>query len=257
VSLICLNQIDAFNENHPIRIQYPWIKDSLRDLTLILSNIVDENVFPCVFAQHAFAKNQLHYLFAGSPFNRVERKQVRKGLLEYLDHMDGLTGIEESMQALLIIFEPDSSPLSADAYHQRAWMIMQDWLDHDPSPWPKQIPSDPHAPFWSLCFRGIPLFINVSSPGHKNRRSRNLGKSLVLVAQPRAGFDHVADGTAKGDKIRKLIRMQMEKYEGMPFPKELGTYHRGDLEWWQYILQERNAPRTDRCPLRKIKLNND
>src|SRR5260221_22754 len=97
IKSICLNQKDAFDEHHMLRIQYPWIKDSVSDLNNILSDSSEVNSFPCVFAQHAFKAKKLHYLFAGSPFDKIERKRVRDGLLEYLNHMDTLTGIEESM----------------------------------------------------------------------------------------------------------------------------------------------------------------
>jgi FPC/CPF motif-containing protein YcgG len=244
---ICSTQKEAFDPNHPIHKEYPWIPLVLADLTQTLSN---QKEFPCTFARHAFKADQLHYLFAGSPFDRDARYRIRQGLLQYLEHMDGLSGIEESMQALIVFFEPDDSPLSADGYHQRAWMIMQDWIDHDPKPWPQDIPLNPSSPFWSLCFRGVPLFVNVSSPAHEIRRSRNIGRSLALITQPRAGFDRVAGNTVKGNKIRHLIRELMHEYDGIPAPGELGTYHRGDLEWWQYTLQETNVTRRDRCPLK-------
>lgn len=247
---ICLPQEDVFNLKHAIHAEYPWGHSVLNDLTHTLS---DDNAFPCTFARHAFKSGQLHYLFTGSPFDKQARLRVRKGLLQYLTHMDGLSGIEESMQALIIFFEPDVSPLSADAYHQRAWMIMQDWIDHDPLPWPQDIPLDPNMSFWSLCFRGVPLFVNVSSPAQQIRRSRNIGRSLALVTQPRAGFDRVAGNTAKGNKMRHYIRKLMHEYDGIPAPEELGTYHRGDLEWWQYTLQENNATRKDQCPLKTMK----
>lgn len=238
---------ELFDPAAPGRIGYEWSEGVIGDLRGILA---EPSAFPCTFARRAFKANQLHYLFAGSPFDAAERARVRQGLIEYLDYMDGLTGIEESMNALVIAFEPDSSPLPAEAYHQRAWMVMQDWIDNDPSPWPGDVPSDPHAAFWSLCFRGVPLFVNVSNPAHETRRSRNLGRSLVLVTQPRAGFDRVADDTPEGDKIRNHIRALMAAYDGIPAPEELGTYHRGDLEWVQYALLETNAERQDRCPLR-------
>lgn len=244
---ICFTHSEAFDSHHPIHETYPWINTVLTDISHILS---EPNVFPCTFAKHAFKAQQLHYLFTGSPFDKLARERVRKGLLHYLQHMDSLSGLEESMQALLILFEPDASPLSAEAYHQRAWMIMQDWMDHDPSPWPNHIPLEPTSPFWSLCFRGVPLFVNVSSPAHKRRKSRNIGRSLALITQPRAGFDRVAGNTDKGNKIRHLIRELMHEYDGMSAPHELGTYHRGDLEWWQYTLQETNDKRRDSCPLK-------
>jgi FPC/CPF motif-containing protein YcgG len=136
-------------------------------------------------------------------------------------------------------------------YHRQAWGVLQYLHHNDPHPWPPDLTTDPDDPLWSFCFAGVPLFINVSCPAHRRRQSRNLGPSLVLVLQPRHGFDGVGGAHVKGDEVRKKIRALIEQFDGQPAAPELGTYSRTEnREWWQYALLEGNGPRTDRCPLR-------
>jgi FPC/CPF motif-containing protein YcgG len=242
-----LTHDEVFDSRSEIYHTYPWARQSLLALKQILG---EPSAFPCTFARRAFKSKKLRYLIAGWPFDKDERRRVREGLLDYLSLCDTLSGIAEWMTALLILFQPEPVPLTVEAYHQQAWMIMQDWINNDPEPWPDDIPRDPHQPMWSLCFRGVPLFVNVSCPTHVARNSRNLGPSLVLVTQPRAGFDRVAGNTSEGAKVRQRIRDLVDKYDApLPWPRELGTYHKGELEWPQYAIKDDNKPRTDRCPL--------
>jgi FPC/CPF motif-containing protein YcgG len=231
----------------PDSAQYPWVSKSM----LAIQHKLDApSTFPCPFARMAFKKKKLRYVIAGWPFDRDALRRVREGLLDYLSLCDTLSGSDAADTALLILFPPEPVPLTIEAYHQQAWMVMQDWINHDPHPWPDDIPLNPHEPMWSMCFRSVPLFVNVSCPAHVARKSRNLGPSLVLVTQPRAGFDRVAGHTPEGDKRRQRIRELMDQYDApLPWPRELGTYHKGDPEWCQYVLQETNEPRTDYCPL--------
>jgi FPC/CPF motif-containing protein YcgG len=242
-----LTQDDVFDSRSEIYLRYRWARQSLDALKQILS---EPSKFPCTFARSAFKSQKLRYLLAGSPFDKDELRRVREGLLDYLSLCDKLSGIDESMTALLILFQPEFVPLTVEAYHQQAWMVMQDWINNDPEPWPDDIPLDLHQPMWSLCFRGVPLFVNVSCPAHRTRKSRDLGPSLVLVTQPRAGFDPVADNTPRGRKVRQHIRDLVDKYDApLSWPRELNFYHEGGLEWPQYALKDDDAPRTDRCPL--------
>lgn len=225
---------------------YAWAKESLADFG---SYLEEPSKFPCNFARAAYRTHSLHFIFAGSDTDPLELARVRQGLREYLETVSSLTGIEESMNALAILFKPDATEQSLASYHQTAWQVMQDWIDNDPQAWPQDIPTDPEAPFWSLCFAGVPIFVNVSAPAHHRRKSRNLGQSLALITQPRAGFDLVGGPTPEGDRARQRIRAQVELYDGEPSPDVLGTYHRGDLEWKQYVLTETNAEHLSRCPL--------
>lgn len=224
---------------------YPWAKASLEDFSTYLR---EPSKFPCHFARTAFRTYTLHFVFAGSDTDPLELARVRQGLGEYLHTVSKLSGIEESMNVLAVLFKPNTDQTLAQ-YHETAWRVMQDWIDNDPQPWPQEIPTDPEEPFWSLCFAGVPLFVNVSAPAHVRRKSRNLGQSLAMVTQPRAGFDLVSGPTAEGDKVRQRIRAQVELYDGQPPPDVVGTYHRGDLEWKQYVFTESNDEHLGQCPL--------
>jgi FPC/CPF motif-containing protein YcgG len=237
---------DLGDDRHELHQQFPWAAEVYREYSRIM-----EGPFPCLFARRAHQNEQILYLLAGSPDAPEQRRRVRQGMLEYLAVTDRLTGMAASMNALTILFEPERPMLSVEEYHRQAWSVMQDWIDHDPMPWPASIPTDAEDPLWSLCFRGVPVFVNVSCPAHVLRRSRNVGPSLALVTQPRAGFDLVAGPGTRGDAIREAIRRLMNAYDDIPAPDDLGTYTRTDnREWLQYVLREDNHPRTDRCPLR-------
>jgi FPC/CPF motif-containing protein YcgG len=244
---VVLDHDSAFEWAAMQTLDHDWAHDSLREFSGILEG---QPGFPCNFARAAFRKKQLYYMFCGTRADPLELARMRAGLLQYLDDISGLTGIEESMHALIILMKPQDKSTSVVEDHRTAWHIMQDWVDHDPAEWPADIPTDPNQPYWSLCFNGVPLFVNVSSPAHVRRRSRNLGRSLVLVTQPRAGFDLVAGPTPEGNGVRERIRAAMERYDGMPAPDVLGHYHLGDLEWNQYALTETNEEKLTGCPLK-------
>ena len=147
-----------------------------------------------------------------------------------------------------------AKPIDMDVktYHDQAWNVLQYLHDHDPKPWPTAIPTDPNDALWSFCFDGEPLFINISSPAHALRSSRNLGDGLALVIQPRVNFDHVAGlQSPGGEEIRQRIRQRMHAYDGQPHPTDLGTYGQSDnIEWKQYALNETNTPTQNTCPLK-------
>jgi FPC/CPF motif-containing protein YcgG len=215
------------------------------------ADVMEDPAFPCMFARHAHKRDSLLFLFADAPSEPQVLQTVRAGLIDYLQYVGSMQGLDGALTVLNVMFRPAVPPLALEAYHRQAWDVLQYLHDNDPHPWPADIPTDPDDPLFSFCFAGVPLFINVSCPAHRRRRSRNLGPSLVLVLQPRHGFDGVGGAHVKGDEVRKKVRALIEQFDGQPAAPELGTYSRGDnREWWQYALPEDNRPRTDRCPLR-------
>ncbi|WP_218883679.1 YqcI/YcgG family protein [Burkholderia guangdongensis] len=106
---------------------------------------------------------------------------------------------------------------------------------------------------WSFCFNGIQLFVNISSADHKILRSRNLGRHLTLVINPRENFDAVASvHTRSGRLVRERIRSRIAEFNGGLLPPELGFYGDADnREWQQYQLHEEGIEKPARCPFRK------
>lgn len=80
----------------------------------------------------------------------------------------------------------------------------------------------PEHPDWELYLDGIGLFVNVSSPRHVARRSRNVGPAFTVIAQARESFDR--DGRAS-DKSRKAIRQRLLTYDDVPPHPGLGSFH--------------------------------
>jgi len=207
--------------------------------------------FPCYFATKAFKRGTLLFEFADSPSSTSSLHQVSESLREYLNLVQGRTDEEALLTVFMVFIKPEDGTLSLEEYHRQAWSILQFLHDHDPAPWPSHVPTNPDDPRWSFCFDGAPIFVNITSPGHTARRSRNLGSALTLVIQPREAFDEIAGHTPKGELIRKVIRERLVTYDGVGPAPELGTYgDPGCTEWRQYGLTDDNGLSPSQCPLK-------
>ena len=214
----------------------------------ILSTISSKGEFPCPFSQAAAKNKRLLFSFIADT-SAKSLHQSAADLHEYLVRAAEWDGKVASAEPLLMVFNPHifKGETVAD-YHTIGWKILQFWHDIDTTPWPSDVSTDPHSPFWSMCFAGVQIFVNMSNPAHQTRRSRNLGQALTFVINPRERFDRVAGDNPQGWKIREMVRDRIEAYDGLSHSPALGSFEAGEIEWWQYGLTETNAPRTDRCP---------
>jgi uncharacterized protein len=211
---------------------------------------VEDDTFPCLFSKKAFKRGSLLYLFC-------RKRQGNKfidlllGLLEYTQFVRE-TPLSERLFSPLIVFLSDELRGDGESQHDMGWSALN-WLHrYDPMPWPKGVPIDPQEPEWCFCFNGVQLFVNMSSGDHKQLRSRNLGRQLKFVINPRENFDSVASAhTKSGRLVRQRIRSRISTYNNGFVPQELGFYGEKDnLEWTQYQLSEEGLPRPDICPFR-------
>ncbi|MEU6153402.1 YqcI/YcgG family protein [Actinosynnema sp. NPDC047251] len=213
-----------------------------------IADRLTEPDFPCVFSKNAFRKQIVQFLFvpdAGSDGIR----HLADGLLEYVELSRRWDGRLDSASPLVVVFGPAAvNARSVADYHAFGWQVLSALHDLDPAGWPEGIGTDPDSEGWSMCFDGMPLFVNMSNPAHRVRRSRNLGGHFALVVNPRERFDVFAGDTPSGRRVRANIRERVERYDGTPHSWQLGSYADGELEWRQYGLIEENAERTDRCP---------
>lgn len=149
-----------------------------------------------------------------------------------------------------MIFERSGLNTLAEA-QQFAWQRLQFLHDCDTHAWPEHVPENPHDNAWSFCFGGVELFVNISCPEHSRLRSRNLGKRVVFIINPRPHFDILASQRdPKGIKIREKIRNRVCNYNNGYVPPELGFYgDENSLEWKQYQLNEPSALNLAHCPL--------
>ncbi len=224
-----------------------WHRQVVADLA---ARLTPPSEFPCTYSLNAFRRGLVRFIF-------VERRdaeglaQLRADLLVYLEDAATWDGQVNTAHPLVVAFSREAAQAeSVEGYHAIGWEVLQDWHDHDPAPWPEGVARDPMAPYWSMCFGGTQIFVNFSSPAHQQRRSRNLGAHFLFIMNPRERFDVVAGDTPEGNRVRQVIRDRAAAYDGIPHAPELGSYQKGEIEWWQYGVSDDNAERTDKCPLK-------
>ena len=224
-----------------------WHKKVLLSLQARLSPPSD---VPCTFSQNAF-RRQLLLLSFIEDISQQGLAQSRADLLAYVEHSRRWDGQVNSARPLVMAFSHAAVPaFGLTQQHILGWEILQNWHDNDPTPWPDKVATDPDHAFWSMCFAGMQLFINMSSPAYQNRKSRILGDHFLFIINPRERFDLVAGDTPEGHRVRAAIRRRIKAYDGMDHAPELGRYQAGEIEWRQYCLSDTNAVRHDRCPFK-------
>lgn len=221
-----------------------WRIDGFRDIALRLA----DRDFPCLFARHAWKSKTLLFGFVSVHNTRAEFLSLMQ---RFAQRTRRLPEEERLYSPLLLIFEhPELDSL--EEAQRFGWQQLQMLHDSDLHDWPAHIPLDPEDSAWSFCFSGIEFFFNISCPGHSRIRSRNLGKRVVFIVNPRAHFDILASqNDPKGIKVREKIRNRVCHYNNGYVPSELGFYgNESSLEWKQYQLSEPGALNPGRCPLR-------
>jgi thioesterase domain-containing protein/FPC/CPF motif-containing protein YcgG len=212
---------------------------------------VSDPRFPCTFGIVAQQRGTLLYSFARSLRAQADRLHIQSLIREYLSRLQRLTKEESSFTLLVLFTDPQSLPPDLDAHHQEVWDLLQYLHEEDSSPWAPGVSTDPDHPLWSFCLAGSPLFVNISSPAHRQRKSRNLGSALILIIQLREGFDLVAPNTPAGRRVRGIIRDRLEAFDELPIYSELGYYKDPrNREWKQYGIPDGPEPQMTRCPFR-------
>jgi FPC/CPF motif-containing protein YcgG len=226
-----------------------WVAPAFRQVTGILEN----EAFPCIFARQANHLKSGWACFVDSVDHEAGRETVRRAILAYIDTLKRYSRTRSTIMPLMIVVKPCTPMLSLKEYRDQAWGLFQYLHDHDPEPWPSDVPPDPDRGDWSFCFGGIQLFSNVSNPAHLIHKSRNLGDSLVFAMQPRTNFDLVGGNNKKGRQVRREIRARAERYEGRPAATHLGFFGTPEnREWLQMATKDSEAehdyPKV--CPFR-------
>lgn len=222
-----------------------WQKATYDDLS---ARLTPPSAFPCTFSQNAFRRELLQFAFIEAP-GAAGLDAGRAALQHYVRDSRAWDGRVATAKPLLVVFSPQAAQADSLADYQAiGWQALQYWHDHDPAPWPDDVATDPETRFWSFCFDGMQLFVNMSAPAHDRRKSRNLGRHLTLVINPRERFDLVAGNTPEGRRVRTRIRERAARYDGLEHSPLLGSYTIGDLEWVQYALPDDNSTAPPRCP---------
>ncbi|HHJ1297626.1 YqcI/YcgG family protein [Pseudomonas sp. P1B16] len=202
--------------------------------------------FPCLFGRKAVASETCHILFA-----RAEQlaDDIAQGLADYVRTIAPIP-LKQRIGSPLVVFLETPGDYTLAEQQALAWKVLRGVHARDPHPWPQAIPSDPDDNGWSFCYAGMPLFINMNFPGHRQMKSRNLGPHITFVINPRENFDEVANAsTESGKRIRARIRERVAHYNDGVMPDTLGAFGDADnYEWKQYQLQEAGSLNPSRCP---------
>lgn len=204
--------------------------------------------FPCLFSKNAFARRLVKFILVE---DRAEAdiRRLAGALRDYVEISRDWDGSLGTAYPLVTAFSQRAVRCdTVEGYHAFGWDVLQKLHALDTATWPDRVADDPNAPYWSMCFHGMELFVNMSCPAHQARRSRNLGEHFLFIINPRARFDVVAGNTPAGRKVRETIRIRIDRYDGQPHCPQLGSYLAGEIEWWQYGLTDTNQDHTDRCP---------
>jgi hypothetical protein len=150
---------------------------------------------------------------------------------------------------LFVFVEPEKDEKPLEHYRENFWNILQYLHKVDTKPWPKDYPTDPDHHLWAFSFAEEPFFVFGNAPAYKQRKTRDLGNSLVLGFQPRRIFEGL-EGTTKGGVMsREKVRERVEKWDGLPTHPNISHY--GDpehREWKQYFIGDDVKPIEGKCP---------
>lgn len=224
-----------------------WKGEAVQD---IKARLEDDADFPCVFSKNAFKKGLIlfHFVESACPSGIA---LLAAALREYVEISRNWDGTLATSFPLIITFSKDAMDTDTLEGHQRfGWDVLQKLHEENHAKWPEDIAQLPEQQTWSMCFAGMPIFCNMSSPWHSKRRSRNLGRHFKMVINPRERFDIFAGETPAGRKARSNVRDRVEKYDSMSHAPQLASYQAGGLEWRQYALPDTNQNTTSACPFR-------
>lgn len=203
--------------------------------------------FPCIYVKQAYEKGYIDFHFMEDCQSEVERLKAFEAFKHYVGNV--LATPDERVAAMKILLIVVNTDGVAGGHEQISWDLLNDFVRRDEIPWPEHLTRNPDDQDWAYCFQGQRLFVNLSSPEHLLRRSRNLGSRLVLVMQLRDGIDCIAPPNAKGDVIRQFIRQRINTYDQVPVSADLATHGQGqNRDWKQFWLGDREAVLEGTCP---------
>jgi uncharacterized protein len=199
--------------------------------------------FPCIYATHALKHETLRLTFLDSPTDERSRESVAAALAEYVRICRALA----PYTAFVAFFERAEAD-SHDLHRDHFWDLLQSLHEHDPEPWPADVPREPDDSKWEFCFAGEPMFALATWPSYRQRRSRH-SETFIVSFQPRFQFDQLAETPELLERARTVIRKRVMAMDGMPIHPASKMY--GDpenREWKQYVMPEDNGPITGACP---------
>ncbi|TDL30745.1 YqcI/YcgG family protein [Jeotgalibacillus sp. S-D1] len=203
---------------------------------------VTDDTFPCYFGMKGQKKGELRYAY----ISQEDWTNLPKALEEFLALFNEATKIKHGF---FLFVEPFEKEGTLDDYQKQFWAILQYLHEQDQKEWPTDHPKDPEHFLWDFHFNGEPIFVFGNAPAYKQRKTRNLGNSLILGFQPRTIFQGL-EGTQKGGVMsREKVRERVEKWDQLPKHPDISHY--GDPthnEWKQFFIGDDIEPIKGKCP---------
>ncbi len=195
--------------------------------------------YPCFFGQTGELRGEMIYTF-------VAMNSLDDAVTNMRQFVSLRGRVEYERCSLVAFFEPDQSLTHHPAFVDRFWRILQFLHEHDRHP---AIEKSPDHPLWEFSFEGHQMFVVGASPTFRQRRSRNLGRGIVLIFQPRNLFIDPETSEPIAPEVRHRIHKRMLAYDSMPVHPDIGFYGQaGNREWKQYALPDDNSPEQGCCP---------
>lgn len=217
--------------------RYSTFKETMTD---------DETPYPCFFAVEAQKNGYFRYTFPGDPTDEDALDILADDLAEFVEVYSDIG----EYPAIVILFEPTETDLSAETYKSQFWNTLSYLQEVDPKQWPATVPTDPNHPKWEYCYAGEPLFVVGRAPFYDARRSRYTPHGLEITMQPGGVFDNLTGLDDSGQEARTIIRERQAEYDDVERHPDIG-----DLidprarQWKQFLLPETNEESVVRCPL--------
>lgn len=216
-----------------------WVIDEYKNFR----DVVTDKEFPCYFGMTAEKKGELRYSYIG----RDNWDQLPGAIEEFIALFDESKPLIR--HGLFVFVEPELEEKTIEYYRENFWNILQFLHEKDTQPWPADYPTDPDHHLWAFSFAGEPFFAFGNAPAYKQRKTRDLGNSLILGFQPRRIFEGL-EGTSKGGIMsREKVRERVEKWDNLP--KHPNISHYGDpehREWKMYFIGDDSKPIEGKCP---------
>ncbi|RKL66307.1 YqcI/YcgG family protein [Salipaludibacillus neizhouensis] len=198
--------------------------------------------FPCYFGQTGERKGELRYSY----ISQDDWSTLPETLSDFLNLFNKP---KLTRHGLFVFVEPEKEEKSIDYYREYFWEILQYLHRKDGSEWPSDQPKDPEHYLWDFHFKQEPIFVFGNAPAYKQRKTRDLGNSLVLGFQPRRIFKGL-EGTEKGGVMsREKVRERVEVWDNLPKHPDISHY--GDPshnEWKQFFIGDDAEPIKGKCP---------
>lgn len=196
-----------------------WVVQSFTEL----DDNLNKKDFPCLLGIIAHRKQltKVGFIEKGESYIGLKMSKIMQ---EYLNILRSLDDKEHKGLLPLIVFMELKDELSLEDTHHSAWDLLTKTHQYDPSEWIKEIPKNSASPNFAYCFDGEIWFVNVSSPFHNERKSRNLGSSIVLAMQTLSGSNCFYKDFDDKLTWQKKIRERTKKYDnGMEVYEGLGS----------------------------------